>query len=128
MAGVTFTVQFKGLAEFQQCLKDIVTSTQDLSAPMQAMGDRIVEEMQFNCPVDTGLLQSEIQVTEIGVDHMTIESPTAYAGFVNFGTIYQSPQPYFSDAVENLESNGAITDLISDLEDIIDQAVTRNEP
>jgi HK97 gp10 family phage protein len=73
-------------------------------------------------------LQSEIQITESGPDHVTIESPTSYAGFVNFGTSRQSPQPYFTDAIENISSFDAVETIEEVVIDIWNEAVSRNIP
>ena len=123
------TVAIKGLEEAKRLLQEFRADvpTNAVTA-LEQIGERVVDEMQFNCPVDTGLLQSEIQITESGQDHVTIESPTAYAGFVNFGTTRQSPQPYFTDAIENLSSFDAVETIEDVVVDIWNDAVSRNLP
>jgi HK97 gp10 family phage protein len=130
MAGITFAIQFKGIQELQSMLSDFASSVKgaEMASALELIGQNIADEMQFNCPVDTGLLQSEIGVTEAGPDHVTVESPTGYAGFVNFGTVYQEPQPYFSDAIENIGSNGVIDGILEDLQTMLDNAISRNQP
>ena len=123
------TVTLLGADELKAMLGDFKDSVEgsDMQSSLETLGEMVVNDMVSNCPVDTGLLQSEIDITESSADSITIESPTAYAGFVNFGTIYQSPQPYFSDAIENLEAtiNQTIT---QDLQDMLDSAISANEP
>ncbi len=106
-------ILIKGLREAQNLIKDF-SSNAPLNAvtALVTIGDQTVDQMQFTCPVDTGTLQSEIGVTEISDDSVTIESPTDYAGFVNFGTIHQEPQPYFTGPIENLDSSGTIEPII----------------
>ena len=123
------TVQIKGLEEAKRLLKEFRADvpTQAVSA-LEQIAERVVDEMQFNCPVDTGLLQSEIQITESGPNHVTIESPTPYAGFVNFGTSRQEAQPYFTDDIENIQSFDAVETIEDVVVDIWNDAVSRNMP
>ena len=66
---------------------------------VEALADIWVEESQRTAPVDTGQLRARINVTSIkdagSRAEATIQSDVPYAGFVEYGTRYQSPQPYF---------------------------------
>ena len=66
---------------------------------VEALADIWVEESQRTAPVDTGQLRARINVTSIQdrgrSAEATIQSDVPYAGFVEYGTRYQSPNPYF---------------------------------
>lgn len=63
------------------------------------LGEETVNEMQSNAPVITGFLRDNIQITSEDDKEITIESQADYSGFVEFGTIYQRAQPFFSPPV-----------------------------
>jgi HK97 gp10 family phage protein len=65
----------------------------------EGLGDVWVKESQRTVPVDTGQLRARTalqSVTSAGVRaEATIIAETGYAGYVEYGTRYQRPQPYF---------------------------------
>ena len=111
---MSFTINLtaKGIKGAVAALKEFEGSVIPDTAEgvLSELGEQMVSEMQGNCPVDTGLLQSEIAVTEVSADKLVVESPTDYAGFVNFGTWKTGAQPYFSNTVDTVEAGGG--DLI----------------
>ena len=66
---------------------------------VEALADIWVEESQRTAPVDTGQLRARINVTSIQdrgrSAEATLQADTPYAGFVEYGTRYQAPNPYF---------------------------------
>lgn len=66
---------------------------------VEALADIWVDESQRTAPVDTGQLKARINVTSIQDRgrhaEATLQSDVPYAGFVEYGTRYQSPNPYF---------------------------------
>lgn len=65
---------------------------------VEALADVWVDESQRVAPVDTGQLRARINVTSISGGNWasaTIQSDVPYAGFVEYGTRYQAPNPYF---------------------------------
>ena len=66
---------------------------------VEALADIWVDESQRTAPVDTGQLRARINVTSVVSSgrnaQATIQADTPYAGFVEYGTRYISPNPYF---------------------------------
>jgi HK97 gp10 family phage protein len=69
----------------------------------QKYGALVVKEARRLVPVDTGFLRDSIHV-EMSSDGSTgianVVADAEYAGFVEFGTRYQSPQPYLRPALK----------------------------
>lgn len=105
-----FKVTLEGAPEFLQLLDELGSGDNGAIDGLLAVAEQFVSDAQSDCPVDTGLLQSEIGITDQTQDSVTVESPTPYAGFVDGGTIYQSPQPYFTGNVERLASAGGMVE------------------
>ena len=124
---VTNTVEFVGVEELVQLLNEYGKSNMGLTSMiLQQVGEEIAYEMAVNAPVDTGFMAGEIGVTEVSDDHVKIESPAGYSGFVNFGTWKQEPQPFFSDTVENIDS--FLEGLRTAAEDALEDAVNKHKP
>jgi|SRR5215217_6177830 len=86
----------KGLEEyFEQIFSDIAKKN------FQEIGADTVEEMRSDAPVVTGLLRDNIDITSVSAEQLVIEAQADYSGFVEFGTIFQRAQPYFSPAVNS---------------------------
>ena len=66
---------------------------------VEALADIWVDESQRTAPVDTGQLRARINVSSVVSSgrnaQATIQADTPYAGFVEYGTRYQAPNPYF---------------------------------
>src|ERR1043166_3531799 len=99
----TVSVQIKGLEEAIKLLKEFGDTTIPKMIPdaLNQLGDDMVTSMQGNAPVRTGYLRSHIAKSVAGTE-LTVESSAPYSGFVNFGTIHQKPQPFFSSTVETI--------------------------
>lgn len=67
----------------------------------QQLAERGKNEARKQAPVDTWFMHDHIR-TFHGKDTSDIHSQATYSGFVNFGTIYQAPQPFFTFMVEDL--------------------------
>ena len=61
-------------------------------------GKKIAKE---NAPVDTSYMKDHIASRPFNMGAY-IESPAKYSSYVNFGTRYQSSQPFFSDMWEEI--------------------------
>jgi len=87
--------------DLEACRKALAAFANDSGAfpIVEALADIWVEESQRIAPVDTGQLRARINVTSIrdmgNRAEATIQSDVPYAGFVEWGTRYQRPQPYF---------------------------------
>jgi len=112
----TFTVTFEGLTEFQQLLRQLgQTATDAGNTGLMAVAEQFVSDAQSECPVDTGFLQSSIEVTGSSSNSVTVEASAPYAGFVDGGTIYQEPQPFFTGNVERLTGSGGMVDATDEI-------------
>lgn len=75
------------------------------AALTRATAARIERDAKLACPVDTGFLRNSIGTTITGDGRGGIVSatvgPTAdYAGYVEFGTSRQRPQPFMNPAAD----------------------------
>lgn len=69
-----------------------------ISNAVAAAGRQMQFEARDNAPVDTGTLVKSIQFRMSGPSSATVEAKAGYAGFVEFGTSKQRPQPFFIPA------------------------------
>lgn len=67
------------------------------------IGMRAKANAQAMAPWDTGFLHDHIRMRSNG-NGIIIQSQAGYSGFVNYGTRYQSAQPYFSWMVTDMEA------------------------
>lgn len=67
---------------------------QGLSTELGKMGLMSVRKMKKIAPIDTGNLRQNI-VAFVKSKLLFIRSKAPYSGFVEFGTRFQRPQPYF---------------------------------
>lgn len=75
-------------------LSDIANNIENNFADIIGQGAQTVcESAKSLCPVDTGLLQSSINVQPAG-NTAVISADTEYAVFVEFGTSKMAAQPY----------------------------------
>ena len=72
-----------------------ITAGPVAGAMLKALADVWVTESKRKVPVDTGQLKARIAVTAVSSSRATVQADTPYAGFVEYGTRYQRPQPYF---------------------------------
>lgn len=54
-------------------------------------------------PVDTGLLRSLIAVQYGAYGGVRLVSGAPYSQYVNYGTVFQAPQPFFTKAIEAMK-------------------------
>lgn len=84
---------------FRAALATALHSIKDSSATaIYRTGMRVVNATKRRAPVDTGRLRSSY-ASHPGMDSrgpfVTVGSTVLYAGFVEFGTMYQTAQPHF---------------------------------
>jgi HK97 gp10 family phage protein len=72
---------------------------------------RVVAHGQENAPVDTGYLRDHIVDASEG-DEGAAESQADYSLDVNFGTTHQHANPYFTNAVE--QANSELPDIVGE--------------
>ena len=77
----------------------------------------IETDAKRNCPVDTGRLRGSITTNIISTYSGEVGTNVEYAGWVEYGTRYQSAQPYFEPAVEKNEDkfNEELDKIIEEL-------------
>lgn len=80
-------------------LLDIANNIENNLADIISKGaETVCESAKSLCPVDTGRLQSSINV-QSGGNTAVISADTEYAAFVEFGTSKMSAQPYLVPAL-----------------------------
>jgi HK97 gp10 family phage protein len=106
---VRFKVELQGAKEFLNLLNEIGTASGDSAKEgLLAVAEAFVTDARSDAPVDTGFLVDHIEITDETSDSVTVESSAPYSGFVDGGTIYQSPQPFFTGNVERLGAAGGL--------------------
>jgi HK97 gp10 family phage protein len=99
------SLQIKGIEEAKQLLSEFsLNPVGNMQTMLTSLGTEMVEQMQGNAPVKTGYLRSHIVSTATNTS-LDVTSQAPYSGFVNFGTIHQPPNPYFSTTVDILGRN-----------------------
>lgn len=84
-----------------------------ISAAMESIGQEGKDLMDSLTPVATGYLKSRNSL-EIEDMTITLGNDASYAGFVNYGTRFQSAQPFFEPATEYItqELSTAMPELL----------------
>ena len=94
-------------------LSDIANNIENNFADIIGQGAQTVcESAKSLCPVDTGRLQSSINVQSGGNTAVVISADTEYAVFVEFGTSKMAAQPYLVPAL--LSNTQAILSAIAE--------------
>lgn len=57
-------------------------------------------DAKMEAPVDTGYLRNSISSSKIGLAEYEVRAGADYASFVNFGTRFMAPRPFFTHAAE----------------------------
>lgn len=65
----------------------------------------IQREAQANAPVLTGYLRDHINLVEVGFAHVQVVSLADYSGYVELGTRFHAPHPFFFMAAEHQWDN-----------------------
>ena len=111
----SLSISVKGVKGAQDALSQFPESIDELiKTKLEEIAIDTVTEMQSLVPVDTGALQDSIgyDVTDEGTLNFVAEQD--YAGFVEYGTGRQEPQPYFNPPIDKLRSQGLGDDLSRD--------------
>ncbi len=90
------------LRDVQQRLARLAANADDAALEIvDALADVWITESQRTVPVDTGQLRARttiVSVRSTGVrGEADLQADTPYAGFVEYGTRYMSPRPFFRD-------------------------------
>lgn len=107
----TFRVSLQGAKEFQALLDDLGNNTSTAAIEgLLTVAEAFVSDAKSDAPVDTGYMMDNIEITDETSNSVTVESAAPYSGFVDGGTIYQEPQPFFTGNVERLGSAGGMVE------------------
>ena len=89
----------------------------DVSKLIKNTLHNIERDAKKQCPVDTGRLRGSITTNIISTYSGEVGTNVEYAEYVEYGTRYQSAQPYFEPAVEKNEDkfNDALDEIIERL-------------
>nr|DAN61009.1 MAG TPA: putative tail component [Caudoviricetes sp.] len=93
------------------------TVEKDVSKLIKNTLHNIEKDAKRSCPVDTGRLRGSITTNIISSYSGEVGTNVEYAGWVEYGTRYQSAQPYFEPAVEKNEDkfNEELDKIIEEL-------------
>ncbi len=93
------------------------TVEKDVSKLIKDTLHNIEKDAKRSCPVDTGRLRGSITTNIISSYSGEVETNVEYAKYVEYGTRYQSAQPYFEPAVETNEDkfNDTLDEIIERL-------------
>lgn len=83
--------------EFVRSMQEFLMKTGEESA------EEIKELAKELVPVNTGKLRDSIKIEKEGSDFI-IGSDEEYSGFVEYGTLHQSPQPFMRPALNDIVS------------------------
>lgn len=90
------------LRAVQRRLADLAADADNAALQIvEALADVWISESQRKVPVDTGQLKARTNVVSVrsaGVrGEADLQADTPYAGFVEYGTRYVAPRPFFRD-------------------------------
>ena len=93
------------------------TGEKDVSKLIKNTLHNIERDAKKSCPVDTGRHRGSITTNIISTYSGEVGTNVEYAGWVEYGTRYQSAQPYFEPAVEKNEDkfNEELDKIIEEL-------------
>ena len=96
-------VEFVGLREFENFLKLLPKELEkSASAVTKNTGEKMNYKAKKYAPVDTWFMHDGI-FTFHSYMSSEVHSTATYSGYVNYGTRFQYPQPFFSRAFEEME-------------------------
>ncbi len=113
-------LEIKITSDAEKILKkfnNTATVEKDVSKLIKNTLHNIERDAKKQCPVDTGRLRGSITTNIISTYSGEVGTNVEYAEYVEYGTRYQSAQPYFEPAVEKNEDkfNDALDEIIERL-------------
>ena len=113
-------LEIKITSDGEKILKKFNNTTtveKDVSKLIKDTLYNIEKDAKQQCPVDTGRLRGSITTNIISTYSGEVGNNVEYAGWVEYGTRYQSAQPYFEPAVEKNEDkfNEELDKIIEEL-------------
>lgn len=113
-------MEIKITSDAEKILKkfnNTATVEKDVSKLIKNTLHNIERDAKQKCPVDTGRLRGSITTNIISTYSGEVGTNVEYAEYVEYGTRYQSAQPYFEPAVEKNEDkfNDALDEIIERL-------------
>jgi HK97 gp10 family phage protein len=122
----TFKVQLQGAKEFLDLLNEVGTSSgESAKEGLLMVAEAFVSDARSDAPVLTGFMVDHIEITEETQDSVKVESSAPYSGFVDAGTVYQEPQPFFTGNVERLGSAGGLVEANDEVKKYWEDLVNR---
>nr|DAZ68155.1 MAG TPA: putative tail component [Caudoviricetes sp.] len=113
-------LEIKITSDAEKILKkfnNTATVEKDVSKLVKDTLYNIERDAKKKCPVDTGRLRGSITTNIISTYSGEVGTNVEYAEYVEYGTRYQSAQPYFEPAVDENEDkfNDALDEIIERL-------------
>jgi len=82
----------------------------NIKKAMKQCGEKGVDNIRFETPVDTGILLENNDYKQLTFDSVTFFNDEEYAPFVEFGTYKMNANPFFRRGINN--SLNAFTNII----------------
>jgi len=121
-----FKVTLEGAPEFQRLLDELANTSNDVGAEaLVQVAEQFVSNAKADAPVLTGYMMDNIEIIDQTSNSVTVESAAPYSGFVDGGTIYQEPQPFFTGNVERLASEGGMVEATDSIMQYWESLVSR---
>jgi HK97 gp10 family phage protein len=90
---MSLSIRWTGKDEFIKALRLMTNLDVPINEAATEYTHKVVEDAKMIVPVKTGRLRNNIRSYNRGNSHI-VEANTEYAGYVEFGTSRQNPQPY----------------------------------
>lgn len=90
------SVTIRGLEKAIEDINNFVITDAQLDQLVYEVAEQLQEWAKFDCPVDTGLLQSRITLDEVesGKGYKVYVDDVYYGIYVHDGTRYMPPRPF----------------------------------
>lgn len=97
-------IEVTGLEEAMRKMGNLKAKLHDeVTQAVKEVADMVVDEAKTYAPIRTGVLKRSIQIKEVDNFNsaVTIEAAAPYAGFVEYGTSKQPPQPFMRPPLDH---------------------------
>ena len=96
------TIEVKGIRGANAFLNELIRGLpMTIASALPQFAEDRVDKMQMDAPIDTGYLRYNIRWFQPNPLSVSINSWADYSGYVNFGTIYMPPRPFFTSYIES---------------------------
>lgn len=96
-------LEVKGIKEADAALQDLLARLPQFQREnFEEVGKAMVESAKARTPIDTGRLVSNNKILKVNDKELIVGNPVPYAGFVEYGTIRQRAQPFWTPVINQI--------------------------